>query len=312
MKKIFSKIVILILSIMMVISLSACAEIRLAKPLDDDVLMIIDDTECSTAECIFRLMEVKELYHADEDEIFWYRSIGDTDLEHYVKESVLDEMMKYTASMIIADEMALTLSVDEQSQIRNYAKEAYDEMASKYELSKYGITVETVENLYLKKALYDLVFNEVSKNVTMEISTTDTKVILVNYVIIPTKTPIDDIEAMRNRIRGGEDFGEVCTENGYEPSLNCILKKGDMPEAFENVAYALLDGELSEAIETKECIYLIQCVEDYMVNESVANYNEVISRTKKEKFDEKFIEFSSDRLLRLNTKVWDNISVPDL
>ena len=49
-----------------------------------------------------------------------------------------------------------------------------------------------------------------------------------------------------------------------------------------------------------------------MVNESVANYNEVISRARKDKFNEAFIEFSADRLLRLNSKVWDDISVPDL
>ena len=312
MKKNLRKICLLILAAAMAFVLGACAEIRLAKPMDSDVLLIIDDTECSTAECIFRLMEIKELYHADEDEIFWYRSIGDTDLEHYVKDSVLDEMTKYTASVIMADEMALTLSIDEQSEVMNYAQQAYNEMSQKYDLAKYGITLQNVEDLYMKKALYELVFNDVSKDVTMEISATDTKVILLNYVEIPPKTSIDDIEAMRSLIRGGADFGEVCEENGYEPHMNCVTKRGDYPSQFENVAYALLDGELSEAIETKDCIYLIQCVEDYMVNESVANYNEVISRARKDKFNEAFIEFSADRLLRMNSKVWDDISVPDL
>ena len=122
MKKNLRKICILLLAAAMAFILGACSEIRLAKPMSSDVLLIIDDTECSTAEGVFRLMEIKELYHADEDEIFWYRSIGDTDLEHYVKDSVLDEMTKYTASVIMADEMALTLSIDEQSEVMNYAQ----------------------------------------------------------------------------------------------------------------------------------------------------------------------------------------------
>ena len=312
MKNFLHKFFICILGAVLLVSLAACSEIRLARPMDDSVLLVIDDTECSMAEGILRLLEVKELYNADEDDIFWYRSIGDTDMEHYVKDSVLDEMTKSTAAVIMANEMALTLSIDEQSEVLSNAREGYEKMAAKYDLAKYGITLETAENLYMKKAYYDLVFDEVSKDVTMEISMTDTKVILVNYVEIPVKTPIDDIDAIRERIQSGAAFETVCEDAGLEPRMNRMLKKGDMNDRFEQVAYALLDGELSEAVETKECIYLIQCVEDYMVNESVANYNEVISRARKQKFDEAFVEFSADRLLRLNKKAWNDIKVPDL
>ena len=312
MKNFLHKFFICILGAVLLVSLAACSEIRLARPMDDSVLLVIDDTECSMAEGILRLLEVKELYNADEDDIFWYRSIGDTDMEHYVKDSVLDEMTKSTAAVIMANEMALTLSIDEQSEVLSNAREGYEKMAAKYDLAKYGITLETAENLYMKKAYYDLVFDEVSKDVTMEISMTDTKVILVNYVEIPVKTPIDDIDAIRERIQSGAAFETVCEDAGLEPHMNRMLKKGDMNSIFEQVAYALLDGELSEAVETKECIYLIQCVEDYMVNESVANYNEVISRARKQKFDEAFVEFSADRLLRLNKKAWNSINVPDL
>ena len=92
-----------------------------------------------------------------------------------------------------------------------------------------------------------------------------------------------------------------------------VISRGDMDSRFENVAYALVDGELSEVVEIgKEGYYIIQCIEDYMVSESVANKNKVISEARKEAFEEAYEEFAQNQKLRFNTEEWNKIDVESL
>lgn len=295
-----------------VLLLSACTEIRLAGPMSSKTLLTINDEPCSVAEAIFRLMEVRDYYKADEDDMFWYRAIGDITFDEYIKDSVKDEMLKITASVLMSDEMALYITEEEQNQIISDATEAYTGLSDHYDLAKYGITLDTAIDLYTKQAYYNKVFNKLSENINLEISEADTKVIEVNYVEIPVSVSINEAEEFRKEVRNGTSFQTACEKYGWEPVMNRVLMKGMMPESFEYIAYALTDGELSEIVETTECLYVIQCIEDYMISESVANNNQVMSAARKALFDEHYSKFAEGVLLRFNDSAWDEISVPEL
>lgn len=299
-------------AVIIVCSLAGCGEIRLARPMSDSVLLTINSQPCSVAEAIYRLMEVKEYYKADEDDMFWDRSIGDTTFEGYIKDSVKEEMMHLTASEIMSEEMALYLTDDDISGYTQKAQESYLALSQRYDLTSYGITQSTVTELYRKQALYDKVFNKLSENINIQISESDTKVIEINYVEIPLGVSLNTAEKLRTEVKSGTSFKTACESFGWEPVMDQVIMKGDMPAAFENVAYALIDGELSEIIETPECLYIIQCVEDYMISESVANNNKVISSARKARFDDAFNELASRTLLRFNDAVWDDIRVARL
>lgn len=291
---------------------TGCSEIRLARPMSSKTLLTINSESCSVSEAVFRLMEVRDYYKADEDEMFWYRAIGDITFDEYIKDSVKDELLKSTASVLMSDEMALYLTEEEQNQINSDASQAYNGLADHYDLSKYDITLQTAVDLYTKKAYYNKVFNKLSENLNLEISEADTKVIEVNYVEIPVSVSINEAEEFRSEVKNGTSFQTACEAYGWEPVMNRVLMKGSMPESFEYIAYALTDGELSEIVETTECLYVIQCIEDYMISESVANNNQVMSAARKALFDEHYAEFAQGVLLRFNDSVWEDISVPEL
>lgn len=309
--KTLRKIFFAILTAVMVLSLCSCAEIKLAGKMSSDVLVEIEDETCSSAEGVFRLMEVIESY-GDTDEYFFERTVGDLSMEEYLKESVKEEMIRLVSVTFIADELAVYLTDDEISEAAQAAYEAYAEISEKYDVDSYNITETDAANLYEKQALYEKVYSELTDSVTMEISETDTKVIEVNFVLFPEGTTISEAEAFRVTISSGADFEEACEEAGYESYMNITIKKGDMVSAFESVAFALGDGELSECTETVDGIYLIECVEDYLETESLANYNSVIAAAKDEIFQEKYEEFADGTKLRFNTDFWNSISATEL
>ena len=309
--KTLKKLFLIMQSVFMVTALCSCSELKLTGKMSSDILIEINDETCSSAEGVFRLMEVIESY-GDTDEYFFERTVGDLSMEEYLKESVKEEMIKLVSVTFIADELAIYLTDDEISEAYQAAYEAYAEISAKYDVASYNITESDAASLYEKQALYEKVYSELTDSVTMEISETDTKVIEVNFVLFPEETTIAEAEAFRVTVSGGTDFEEACTDAGYEPYMNITLKKGDMVSAFENVAFALDDGELSECTETVDGIYLIECVEDYLETESLANYNSVIAAAKDEIFQEKYDEFANGTELRFNTDFWESISAVSL
>lgn len=304
MKKTFISLLI----ISAVLSLCSCAEIKLTTPLSDETLVKIEDETCSTAEGVFRLMEVVASY-GGADESFLERSVDDMTMEEYIMESVQEEMTTLTAVVLMADSMAVYLTDEELEESAAAAQEAYAEISAEYDTEAYGITLETAESLYEKQALYEKIYSSLTESVTMEISESDTKVIEVNFVLFPEDTTLDEAETLRTEINSGASFQTACENADYTPYMNITIKKGDMVSAFENVAFALKDGELSECTETVDGIYLIECVEDYLANESAANYNSVVTEAKDEVFDEAYNEFSDGRELEFNTSVWNSIDI---
>ena len=296
------------LAAFIILTLGGCGEIRLAEPMKENVVISINNEECTIGEAVFRLMEVKDQYDTEE-ELFWERSIGDITIDQYIKDGVLEEVKKYTASVLMAEEMALYLDEEDKAAAAAKAKEAYTEVGKKHDLSQYGITLETCVALYEKRALYDKVFDRLTENINLEISESDTKVIEINYVEIPLKMSMNTIEDIRYEIKSGTSFERACQAQGLEPVLNKQLVRGEMPTAFDNVAYMLTDGELSEVVETSSCNYLIQCIEDYLINESVANNNKVISEARQELFFNQYNALAGKVMLRFNEELWDSVDV---
>lgn len=292
---------------------TGCTEVRISTPMDEDVMLMVDKQSCGTDEAMMRLLEVRDQYVKLGNEYLWQTQISNESMADYIKSTVKDELTKYTASFVMADNLAVYLTDEEKSQAALDGEAAYKKLSEKYDLSKYGITSETAANLYEKKAVYQMVYNKVSENLTMDISEADTKVIEVNYVYMDASFGYDAADALRLSIKNGEDFEYACTEAGLEPEMRRVIMRGERDSRFENVAYALVDGELSEVVEIgKEGYYIIQCIEDYMVSESVSNKNKIISEARKQAFEQAYSDFAKKAKLRFNTDEWNKIDVESL
>jgi peptidyl-prolyl cis-trans isomerase C len=87
------------------------------------------------------------------------------------------------------------------------------------------------------------------------------------------------IEALRKRLLAGEDFAQLAKDNSDCPSGKRSggdlgwFKRGRMLKEFENAAFALKPGELSDIVETPAGYHIIKVHEKHA--ERVISFEEV-------------------------------------
>ena len=299
------RLIALLLCIAAVFLLSGCTEIKLTHPLGGSTLLEINDTKCSMGTGLFALLEAKENYKDADDSLIWNRTIGNTTLACYLKDTVTDELLRYTSAQVMAKNLTIFISEEDRAKAEKDAEALYAELNSRYNLARYNISWEDAVDLMLKRTYYNKVYDKLSENILMEISESDTKAIEISYVFIQKADGIETAEKMRNEVKGGEDFVSVCDAYGYEPVTDLTVSKGDLPAAVEAKAFALRDNEVSEIVETRDGYYILYCLEDYKVAESLANKNRIIADAKEERFQNAYEEFAKTNKMRFNQAVWD-------
>ncbi|HNR01250.1 MAG TPA: peptidylprolyl isomerase [Anaerolineaceae bacterium] len=111
---------------------------------------------------------------------------------------------------------------------------------------------EYVRNLLLNQK----VFEEVTKDISR-----DQEMIWARHILVTTE---EEANAIIERLEKGEDFGTIAAELSIDTSTGANggdlswFSKGQMVEPFENAAYALEIGEVSEPVQSDYGFHIIQ------------------------------------------------------
>lgn len=308
----FIKIIPILAAILfLAVSLSGCSEIRIDASAGN-ALITVDKIELSKEEAIYRLLEQKLAYEDDGANDIWSRKIGQETMNDYVKEAVMDELTLYTASVAMADELGVYMTDEDKVSASKAAEETYTKVSGAASNDKYPISLEAAKELYIKKATYEKVYEYVTKDIGNEITEDSTKVIRIDYVIIPAKDGMAAAKDIYAQLIAKVPFEEACSSAGYTPQMDQVFYPKTMNTVFESVAFALTDGEFSEVVESKDEYYIIHCIDDRLLEESSANYARTLTEAKQEKFQQYYLAFAPKHKLSVNTKYWNKIQLSDL
>lgn len=216
----------------------------------------------------------------------------------YVKEVVDDKLTRYAAAEVMSDELAAYPSEEAKNQAGEDAVTAWTRISGLYDVDSFGITAADVNGLYYKKAVYDAVYDQITNAAAAGVTEDSTRVMLADYVVVPHADGEQPAAAIFQSIREGTEIQQAAAAAGYSALTSQMIKRGELNQTVDNIAFALVDGEWSEVIECKDGYFIIHCLDDDLLQESAANYNETLSETKENAFKEAYYEFSS------GAKIW--------
>ena len=173
----------------------------------------------------------------------------------------------------------------------------------------FEITRDVAESLYEDYWKAEKLVETLTENVNLEVSDSEAKVITVDEIVLSDKDQAD--ETLKKVRTEGTDFMTVAKEVSEDQEIEKKIYRGMRSEEYEQAAYALASGEISDVIGADGKYYILRCVSDYDEAATKIRKEEMVREKKNEAFYETYSEYAAKVHLAKDDSLWKNLSITD-
>lgn len=288
----------------------------------------IESMSGTLPEIMVYLVNMQEQYESVYGKEIWQRDLNGTTLAESVKDTVLANLAQVKAMNLLAQKHNVTLDEMEKQFAKEAAKEYYESL-NETEIAVMQVNEEILAQMYEEYALANKVYEYIIKDINPEISDDEARTITVDYILIKTYTTDgtgakieyseeDKEEArdlaediLRQAKEEGSDFKELVLKYSEGDKGTYSFGKGETEEGFEQAAFNLATGEISNLVETPSGFYIIKCLSTFDKDQTSANKVKIVEEKREEVFGEEYDAFAQGLTRDINEKLWESISLVD-
>ncbi len=290
-----------------------------------DEIFRIESISCTVPEIMVYLTNTQNQYESVYGPEIWKASAEGVTLEQNIKDTALARIAQIKSMNLLAAEHGVELSEQERGYAAAAAKAYYGSL-NDAERAQMGVTEELIENLYAEYGLANKVYNFIIRDINPEISDDEARTITVQHILIKTyalnsageRTEYEDdakaeaygrAKEILDMAKDGEtDFEELISRYSEDSTAIYSFGKGDMEPVFEEAAFNLGKGEISDIVETKFGYHIIKCISTFDRAETDANKVKIVEERKKEVFGQEYDTFVKSLTRNLNEELWDQVA----
>lgn len=239
------------------------------------------------------------------DEI-WKVTLDDgSSFQSYLLGQVQEFLQNLKTMTLLAQDQDITLTSAEKDQIRRLA-DAYYEGLTEADIAYMGITPEDVLNLYQEYHLANKVVNELTRELDLEVSDSDAKVITIQQIQL---ADADTAAEVYTQVTAEDsDFAAIAKANSTDSQIERQLGRGEASASLEQAAFALETGQISPVVSSDGSYYIIKCVNDYDEAATLERKTWIYNERKNQVFQQIYNQFQVDHDLAFSDGIWQNIT----
>ncbi len=290
-----------------------------------DEVFRIETMSCMLPEVMVYLTNTQDQYENAFGSQIWQTNLGDVSLEDNIKETVLAQLAQIKTMNLLAQRHGVQLD-EEELALTEEAADTYYSSLNQTEREVMQVDREVIAQLYAEFALANKVYEYIIKDINPEISDDEARTITVQHILIRTyvqdgtgkKIEFSDKDKKEAYERAkeilalareeGADFEELVLNYSEGDKGNYSFGKGETDPAFEEAAFNLGKGEISDIIETRYGYHIIKCINTFNREETDANKIKIVEKRKEEVFGQEYDAFVSTLTRTINQSLWDSIS----
>jgi parvulin-like peptidyl-prolyl isomerase len=267
---------------------------------NDEVVFTVNDQEIMLSEINFWTYYYKSMYEGSYGISDWDMEMGEgLTLEDGIKDTIKGVSVQGVVMEDLANEYGLELTEESREEYLAQATNIYESFDPAI-VAQYGFSLENIEKIMMQTGLSELVFEEMTKDVeideevlqaAIEADPTYTDImnigvenysdqvrarhILISTVDQTTNQPLEadaiaaakeKAEDLLERAKAGEDFATLATENTEDPGSvetggEYTFGRGQMVPEFEETAFGLEEGQISDIVATSYGYHIIKLEE---------------------------------------------------
>lgn len=233
---------------------------------------------------------------------------GGMDFATYLTDQIKSFMEEMKIMTILADENNVSLSAEERATMSSAAVEYYDAL-SREDISYMDVSKEDVQTVFEDYCLANKLVSEMTKDINLEVSDSEAKVILLMQAQTDNKETADALWQAASQENA--DFGK-CAESAGAAVTTRQLGRAESSKAFEDAAFALTTGQISGVIADGDSYYVLKCVNDYDEEATKARKTIIFEERKRKAFEEIYAGFKSGITLTYTDDPWEKLNLSEV
>lgn len=214
--------------------------------------------------------------------------------------------LKTMSNMAEAYEIELT---NREKELAGEAAGMYYRTLESEQITAFGLEQSDVNELYKDYWLSEKLVAMLTGDLNLEVSDSEAKVITVAQIQVSAKDKAEEVLALL--MEDNADFNMIAKEHSENEELKQRIHRGMMSDAYENAAYALDEGEVSDVVSDGGVYYILKCIDDYDEEATRVRKDQMMHEKKTEAFHTVYQAYKAEHPLIGDEELWKTISVAD-
>lgn len=225
---------------------------------------------------------------------------GET-FETYLLGQAQEFLQEMKMMNLLAKEKEITITSAEKEELRKLSEE-YFESLTEADIAYMGVEEDDVRTMYEEYFLSNKVVSELTKDMNLEISDSEAKVIVTDQIVLSDE---NTARSVLEEVNGeGADFEAAAREYSEEKEIRRQMGRGEASKALEDAAFSLAAGEISDVVEDGGLFYIFKCVSDYDEDATQARKDNLYQQRKKEAFGQIYDQFKAENPVTFSSEDW--------
>ncbi len=307
---------------LMAISFAGCTRIRITTGFTRSQFANVGGTKTDMQEAYMLLSEEKYTYEKLFNGNVWNELIEGETTEKHVKDDIGETIEQLTILNRMAADMDIVLTDAETTDIENAAEEYYNSLDEDTRKEQW-YDKETVESFYTRLRIAEKTFYSVTDNIDTEVSEDEARIINVQYIFVSTAGQNKDgdttelsqaavnkkkafAQSLHDQIIGGADIASLAREYSDDSQYTLELGRGTYDEDFEDAAFRLNMGDISNVVETEYGFYIIKCTNDNVESDFDKRSQEIVLSRRTQAFASYYTDYADNMYTSYNQRFWED------
>ena len=294
----------IILVILLIFMLSSC------KGIEFEDSSFSHAVELTKGEAMILIADEKNNYENKFGHEVWSLKSGDgrQDFKSYVVLKVkefVEDIMLYN---LVAKDLGVEITDNDKNILKNASDDYYNSLTTG-DKSFIGASYDDVYNLFTKYRIANLLVSEFTKNDDIELSISETKVILVQFIEFEDKETAETIkEKLKLKNANFSYYAKTYTKEENN-NIEMMVKRGDETSIRFPEIFFLADGEISDVLSYRGRYYIFKCIDDYLENETEERRIEILEKIRRDGFKETFKNYENLYNVKSSSDYWNTIDL---
>lgn len=240
----------------------------------------------------------------------WQVQVGEEEsFQLYLLEQIRTFLKEVKTMNLLADERGIQLTGQEKEQLRQLSSEFYQSL-TEADRECIGASEEDVYAMYEAYHRANRLVDEVTKNVDLEISDSEARVMKVQELCLETEESAQ--EAFQQLSEEGTNFSSVARairEEGYKEES---VGRGERSAAYETAVFSLEDGQLSQPFADGDSWYLVKCEDSYDEDATLERKERLALQRKNQAFRRIYDTFAGEHPVEIQGSIWENVDLTEM